>query len=94
MMLLMFGLTSVVAVTRQLRCLDAARDVALAVARGEDPPTLPAGSSVRISRDGDQVVAVVSAAVSLPGGRLPELTVTARATAAVEVSDSGRGSST
>lgn len=93
-LLLMFGLTAVNAVTQRMRCLDAARDVALAVARGEAPPGVPEGASVQVSRDGDQVVAVVTARVSLPGGRLPDLTVTARATAAAEESGSGTGPST
>ncbi len=50
-------------VVTHIRCLDAARDVARAVARGEPEDearhVAPKGSTVHVSRDGDDVTAVV-----------------------------------
>jgi Flp pilus assembly protein TadG len=83
----------------QVRTVDAAREVARAAARG-DPVAVavqrgrrvaPPGSSVSIHGDGAQVTAVVVGHVDGPGGlfRLPGVTVSAHAVAAVE--DTGAG---
>lgn len=90
-LLLVFGLAAVEAVTLRLRCLGAAREAALAVARGGDPPARSTGMALSVRRDGDQVVATVTARVRLPGGRLPDLTLSAESTAAAEGSGSGTG---
>ena len=54
MLLLMAGMGAIVAVTTKLGCVAAARDAALAAARGADPP-----SGVTIKRSGDLVTATV-----------------------------------
>jgi hypothetical protein len=87
--LLLAGLTAVGAVTTQLRCVSAARDAALAAARGESGDeagrrTAPAGATVSITREGDTVRASVRAPVRPLGGLLPRLAVSASAVAAVE----------
>ena len=87
--LLLAGLTAVSAVTTQLRCVSAARDVALAAARGESGDeagrrTAPDGATISITLEGDTVRAVVRAPVQPLGGLLPRLTVSASALAAVE----------
>jgi hypothetical protein len=83
-LLLLVGLTAVDAVGTRLRCVDAARDAALAVARGEPAPLghLPAGGSVAVSAEGDRITAVVSAPVF--DGWRGGLRVAATAVAAVE----------
>lgn len=80
----------------QVRAVDAARETARAVARGDDVPAAvargqrvaPPGSRVTVQDDGGgQVVAVVVARVPAPGGifdRLPAVTVSAEAVAALE----------
>ena len=88
-LLLLAGLTAVNAVTTQLRCVAAARDVALAVARGEPgaeagPGNAPDGATIVVIRDGNTVRASVRAPVAPVGGLLPGLTVSAVAVAAVE----------
>jgi len=87
--LLLAGLTAVSAVTTQLGCVSAARDAALAAARGEAGDeagrrTAPAGATVSVTRDGDTVRASVRAPVRPLGGLLPRLSVSASAVAAVE----------
>ena len=79
----------------QVRTVDAARETARAVARG-DPvaaavrrgrEVAPPGSAVTVRGDGAEVTAVVVGRVSGPGGlfgRLPGATVSAQAVAAVE----------
>jgi hypothetical protein len=89
MLLFSFGLTAVDAVTMRMRCLDAARDAALAVSRGEPAPATPRGMSLSLHREGDQVVATVTGRVGLPWHRLPPVTVAATATAADEASGIG-----
>jgi hypothetical protein len=75
MVLLIAGLGAVSAVTVRAQCLDAARDAALAVARGE-----PAPAGAHVVADAETVTASVSAPVPL----LPTVTVQATATAARE----------
>lgn len=79
----------------QVRAVDAARETARAVARGDSVAAAtarghrvaPPGSRVTVHDDGAQVLAVVVAQVSGPGGifdRLPGVTVSAEAVAASE----------
>lgn len=77
----------VIAVIGQVRCIDAAREAARLQARGDDNSAVavarsigPAGARVELRRDGDRVVARVSAAVWL----LPGVMVAAEAVAAAE----------
>jgi hypothetical protein len=89
MLLLMFGLTAVVAVSTKLQCLDAAREGARAAARGESGPAAavrvaPDGAEVNVVVGGDAVTATVSARVRLLGGSLPMITVRGSAVAARE----------
>jgi hypothetical protein len=88
-LLLLVGLTAVNAVTAKLRCVDAAREAALAAARGQPGVAAgareaPRGAIVSVTVDGDRVVATVRAPVRALGARLPRFTVTASASAAVE----------
>ncbi|GAA1761730.1 hypothetical protein GCM10009681_36090 [Luedemannella helvata] len=76
------------AVLTRVRCVDAARDAALAAARGDAGEAAgrrlaPDGASVVVSVDGDLVRARVRAVVR-PFGGLGQFTVTGEATAAVE----------
>ncbi|WP_184539530.1 TadE family type IV pilus minor pilin [Micromonospora polyrhachis] len=89
MLLLFVGLTSVHAVTTKAQCVDAAREAALAAARGEDGVSAgqraaPAGAVVSVAVAGETVAATVRAPVRALGARLPRLTVSATAVAAVE----------
>lgn len=79
----------------QVRAVDAARETARAVARGDavaeavarGAQVAPPGSRVQVHDDGGQVTAVVVGRVSGPGGlfaRLPDVTVSATAVAAAE----------
>ena len=93
-LLLLAGLTAVTAVTAKAHCVDAARDAALAAARGESgvaagSRSAPAGADVTVAVDGDTVTATVRAPVRALGARLPRLTVEATAVAAVEPGGSG-----
>jgi Flp pilus assembly protein TadG len=92
---LVFALWSVAAVTAQLRCVDAAHTAARALARGEASDAsvaaaraaAPAGAQVVVSRSGDLVVVDVRAIARLPGpwsGALPGLALSGRAVAPVE----------
>jgi hypothetical protein len=78
------GLT---AVSMQVRCVDAAREAARLAARGDDASApgvarniAPNGAAIQLRRDGDVVIATVSARSAL----LPGVTVAAEAAAAVE----------
>lgn len=92
---LVFALWSVTAVTAQLRCVDAARIGARALARGDAPASAvaaaraaaPEGARVVVSRSGDLVVVDVLAAARLPGrwsGLLPGVALSGRAVASIE----------
>lgn len=88
-LLLAAGLTAVGAVTTRAGCLDAAREAALAAARGEPGSAsgsghAPAGAQVAVTVSGDRVTATVRAPVRTLGARLPRITVSATAVAAVE----------
>jgi Flp pilus assembly protein TadG len=88
-LLLLVGLTAVTAVRTQLECLDAARDAALAAARGESGVAAgirvaPAGATVNVASQGDSVTATVKARVRPLGGWAPGFDVAATAVAAIE----------
>ncbi|MEU8252939.1 TadE family type IV pilus minor pilin [Micromonospora inaquosa] len=89
LLLLLAGLTAVNAVSTRASCLHAAREAALAAARGADGSAegnraAPPGAAVSVSVEGDRAHATVRAPVRTLGGRLPRLTVVATAVAAVE----------
>lgn len=88
MLLLLAGLTAVSAVTAKGQCVDAAREAALATARGAPAPGqfTPPGATVDIEVAGDVVTARVSAPVRLLGAHLPVITVHGAAVAAREPS--------
>jgi hypothetical protein len=88
-LLLGAALSGVNAVVVKLRCLDAAREVALGTARGADTgpvrdQALPPGATVSVEPDGDLVRVVVRASVHPLGPRLPGFPVEGAAVAAVE----------
>jgi hypothetical protein len=89
MLLLVFGLTAVGAVTAQGRCVDAAREGALVAARGGSGPEnatriAPADALVDVVESEDTVTVTVRAPVPILGGHLPAITVRAEAVAARE----------
>jgi Flp pilus assembly protein TadG len=85
-LLLLFALGAVDAVLARMQCVDAARDAALAAARGGDGDgagqrRAPAGATVAVSLDGDRATATVRATVHPLGPHLPGVTVTGTAVA-------------
>ncbi|WP_229398710.1 TadE family type IV pilus minor pilin [Micromonospora okii] len=89
LLLLLAGLTAVNAVATQAGCLGAAREAALAASRGQPgvaagQAAAPGGADVSVAVVGDRVTATVRAPVRALGARLPRITVTATAVAAVE----------
>lgn len=83
-MLCLAGLT---AVSMQVRCIDAAREAARLAARGDERSAIsaargvaPAGAAVEMRRNGDYIVATVTARSNL----LLALRITATAAAAIE----------
>jgi hypothetical protein len=89
MILLLTGVMAVSAAGTKVRCGSAARDAALAAARGEDGAVAarrvaPDGAVVGISTDGELARATVSAQVRPFGDLLPAFTVSGTAVAAVE----------
>ena len=94
MFLLFAGLTAVSAVTVKGQCVDAAREGALAAARGDSGAgaaagVAPPGADVGIEEGEDTVTVVVRARVHLLGSYLPVITVTGRAVAAREPDGAG-----
>ena len=88
-LLLFAGIGAVNAVTTQLRCVDAAREAALAGSRGGGAEAAgrraaPTGASVEVSGDADTVRASVRVVDHPLGGRLPGFTIRADAVAARE----------
>lgn len=89
LLLLAFGLAAVDAGRVRLACVDAARDGALAAARGDDADgeaaalRLAPGARVQIARSEGFVTVTVTAVARLRGA-LPDLTLSASSTAAVE----------
>jgi hypothetical protein len=88
------ALGAVDAVTQKLECLDAARDAALAAARGSDGEAAgraraPAGALVSVAIDGDTARAVVVVRVHPMGRYGPGVDVTGTAAASVEPGGEG-----
>jgi hypothetical protein len=86
---LVLCLAGVTAVSMQVRCIDAAREAARLAARGDERIAVaaargiaPGGAMVELRRDGDFVVATVTARSNL----LPTLGITASGVSAVEQS--------
>lgn len=89
MVLVFVALGSVEAALAQMRCVDAARDAALAASRGGDGVATgrvraPSGAVVTIRDDGHDVRASVRLTVHPLGGHLPGITVSASAVADTE----------
>ncbi|MEV0881424.1 TadE family type IV pilus minor pilin [Micromonospora echinofusca] len=89
LLLLLAGLSAVNAVGTRAGCLHAAREAALAASRGADgvaaaSRATPPGAEVTVTVDGQRVVATVRAPVRALGSRLPRISVTATAVAAIE----------
>ena len=89
MLLLLAGLTAVSAVTTKTQCVDAAREGALAAARGgsgaaDARRVAPPGAAIDVAGDPELVTVTVTARVRVLGGHLPVLTVDAQAVAARE----------
>ncbi len=92
-LVLSLGAAAIMAVVGQLRCTDAAREVARLVARGEPERAdavvqaiAPAGAHLTVRTDGDTVQVEVSADA---GNLLPGLHLTARAYAVLEPTSDG-----
>lgn len=86
---LVLCLAGVTAVSMQVRCIDAAREAARLAARGDERQAVatargiaPSGALVQLRRDGEFVVATVTARSNL----LPALGITATGVSAVEPS--------
>lgn len=94
MLLLLFALGAVDSVIARMQCVDAARDGALAAARGGDGTAVgrdraPRGATVSVSRDGDRIRVVVSVVVRPLGPHLPGIGVSGIAVADPEPTDLG-----
>jgi hypothetical protein len=77
--------SSLTAVSMHIRCVDAAREAARLAARGDDGSDAaraiaPLGAAVQLRREGEHVIATVSAKSAF----LPGITIAGRAVAAVE----------
>jgi hypothetical protein len=88
-LLLVVGVSAVSAAGTKLRCVAAARDAALSQSRGGNGGeaarrTAPDGARVEVSVDGDLARAVVSTEIKVLTRRLPGITVSATAVAALE----------
>ena len=88
-LLLFAGLSSVNAVAARLACVGAARDGAIAQARGDNGSAVaddraPSGATVSVRQDGDTVTVTVQMTFHPLGGRLPGIPISSSATAAVE----------
>jgi hypothetical protein len=86
MLLLLFALGAVDSVIARMQCVDAARDGALAAARGGDGVAVggeraPRGATVSVSRDGDRIRVVISVIVRPLGPHLPGIGVSGAAVA-------------
>ncbi|MGB3699459.1 MAG: TadE family type IV pilus minor pilin [Gordonia sp. (in: high G+C Gram-positive bacteria)] len=83
---LLIGVGAVAGVSVQIRCTDAAREVARLAAAGDESArsigtrVAPSGARIEVGGDGDSVVVTVSSDVPL----LPMVRVSARAVAARE----------
>ena len=81
-LLLAVGLGALAVVRDQIEAVAAAREVALALARGGTPPQV--AGTVEASSDGDVVLVTVRRRHEPLGGLLPGIDITATAVAAVE----------
>jgi Flp pilus assembly protein TadG len=88
MLVLALAIGAIAAVGAQLRCLDAAREIARLVARGEPDRArsvgesiAPSGARIQIGVVGDAVTVEVSSEIA---GRLPGLAVSATAVGVLE----------
>ena len=93
-LLLLAGLTAVAAVTARGQCVDAAREGALAGARGEPAVAAaqrvaPPEAVIEAETGEEQITIKVQARVRLFGSRLPMITVEATAVAAREPDEIG-----
>jgi Flp pilus assembly protein TadG len=94
MVVLAVAIAAVVAVTAQLRCVDAASVAARMAARGDDTAairasalaTAPRSAELRLARTASVVTATVSARLSVPGLGvvLPSIVICAHSVAAAE----------
>jgi Flp pilus assembly protein TadG len=94
MVLLFAALACVGAVITKGQCVDAAREGAVAAARGESGHTAavrvaPPGATISISIGADTVTVSVQSRVPMLGTSLPAVTVDATAVAALEPQSSG-----
>ena len=92
-LLFFVGIAAVAATITKVRCVDAARDAALAAARGQPNhlttrDTAPPGAEITVTVNGDIVTATVRAPAHTLG-HLPGLDVTATAVAAREPDPGG-----
>lgn len=88
--MLLVCMSSLTAVSMHIRCVDAAREAARLAARGDDGAAAaraiaPDGAAIQLRRDGEHVVAIVSARSAF----LPGITVAGRAVAALEPGEGG-----
>jgi len=89
MLLLFAGVTTIGAVTTKGQCVDAAREGALAAARGESGPAAaarvaPSGAGIDVQADAEAVTVVVRSRIRMVGGAVPVITVEATAVASRE----------
>lgn len=88
-LLLLFALGAIDTVLQRARCVDAARDAALAASRGEDGEAAgrraaPAGATVIVRLEGGTVRTQVSVPVRPLGAHLPAMVVGGEAVADLE----------
>ena len=93
-LLLLFALAAVDAVIARMECVDAARDGALAAARGDDGTATardraPSGATVSVGREGERVLVRVRVRVRPLGPHLPAIEVSGTAVAEAEPSGTG-----
>jgi len=92
MLLLFAGLTAVGAATTKGQCVDAAREGAVAAARGEQGAAAavrvaPDGAAIDVGGDAETVTVSVRARIRVLGGGIQVLTVAATEVAAREPAD-------
>lgn len=94
MLLLVAGITAVSAITTKAQCVDAAREGALAAARGEAGESAaarvaPDGAEITVTIVGDAVRVNVEVPIRVFGAALPRLTAQGIAVAAREPDGTG-----
>lgn len=87
MVVLVLCVAGLTAMSMQVRCIDSAREAARLASRGDEGSALqaheniaPHGAKLQLRREGDQVVATVTASSVL----LPGVTIRAETVAAIE----------